>query len=216
METSPAAASHSRAEGLRREDLAACPFTQLERWLDDAIAHRLPDPAVMVLATLGADGQLDQRAIVLRHVDPRGLVFFAVDASKKIADLEAHPQVSAYFPWYAMDRQVRLSGHVERIPAAETNRYLVTPPENRAMQPVAWDQAAGAGGCSRAFLTQQFATMRSKFYGGGHWSGYRIVPERVEFWQGGGPRRRDRFVYIADKAGVVDSESGWRIEAIAD
>lgn len=209
MATTPSDRGGSRAEGLRREDLAACPVAQLARWLDEAIARQLPDAAVMVLATLGADGRLDQRAILLRHADARGLVFFAADASKKIADLQAHAQVSAYFPWYGLDRQVRLSGHVERIAAAETSRYLVMPPECRASAPAQWDQAAGAG--SRAFLTQQFNTMRSKFYGGpggGHWSGYRIVPERFEFWQGGGPRRRDRFAYLASGDGV------WRIEAI--
>jgi pyridoxamine 5'-phosphate oxidase len=183
-------------QALTREALFDSPFMQLESWLRDAVQSRMPYPTAMTLATLGADGGLDQRTVLLRHCDARGLIFFAGDYSKKIRDLQEYPGVSVHFFWHELDRQVRVRGMVQKVSAAETTHYFITPPDFSLPQQSCTD----AGPASRQFLIQQFNMMRSKFYGGdkrekSRWSGYRIVPDQFEFWQGGGPRLRDRFLY---------------------
>ena len=182
--------------GLSRESLASCPLRQLNMWLREAVASDMRYPTAMTLATLDADGRLDQRTVLLKHCDQDGLVFFADPASKKIQDLSTFPSVSLHFFWRELDRQVRICGRAEKLNAALTTRYFIHQPDHEKLaKPLAKEELS-----TRNFLIQQFDMMRSKFYGGadrptGHWGGYRVVPDHLEFWQGGGPRLRDRFIY---------------------
>ena len=105
----PQSPSHNlRIAELTREVLLDSPFTQLEEWLRDAVCSGIKYPAAMTLATVGTDGNPDQRTVLLKHCDNKGLVFYANDASKKIHDLLRYPSVSAHFPWHHLDRQVRI------------------------------------------------------------------------------------------------------------
>lgn len=201
------------AGGASNERLLGCPFAQLEAWLQQAMEKEIPDPAVMVLATVGADGRPDQRAVLLKHNDVNGLVFFADFASKKASDIAASPYVNAHFLWHELNRQVRINGRAEKMGAADTTRYFITNPEHEQEDLADWGLRAEKMEGSRAFLMQQFEAMKSKFYDGGrqpsHWGGFRIIPERFEFWQGGGPRRRERSEYrLADSGEWVIERLG--------
>lgn len=196
-------------------ELADCPFTQLRIWLHEAMVSRMKYPTAMTLATLGQDGRLDQRIVLLRHLDPDGLVFFAGDRSKKIRDLLAYPSVSVHFPWHELDRQVRISGKAYKLSAALTTQYFITQPDHEKSASSILDAEAEAYTNTRHFLFKQFDMMRSKFYGGGGrtatpWSGYRIIPDHFEYWQGGGSQLRERFVYEPAGSG------GWKIIRVMD
>lgn len=185
-----------RGYGLSRESLASCPLRQLNIWLQDAVATDMRYPTAMTLATLGADGRLDQRTVLLKHCDQDGLVFFADPASKKIQDLSLFPSVSLHFFWRELDRQVRICGRAEKLNATLTTHYFIHQPDHQKTS----KSRAEEGLSTRNFLLQQFEMMRSKFYGGadrmaGRWSGYRVASDYLEFWQGGGQRLRDRFIY---------------------
>lgn len=183
-------------------EMLASPFAQLQVWLKDAIASGMRYPTAMTLATLGEDNRLDQRTVLLKHCDADGLVFFAGDHSKKIRDSVWHPQVSAHFPWHELDRQVRISGRVEKLPPSLTTRYLITEPEYEKVEPLQTQEDDEIYTGTRNFLIKQFNTMRSKFYGGAeHWSGFRIIPDHFEYWQGGGSNFRSRFLYEPSSPG---------------
>ncbi len=198
--------------GLRRDMLPGSPFDQFELWLQQAIDSGLPDPTAMTLATVDAAGQPDQRIVLLKHSDNNGLVFFTNYGSKKAQDIAANPRVSLHFPWHIMERQVRVNGRVEKISAAETTRYFITRP--RDSQIAAWASDQSRAISSRQFLMQQFEDMKSKFLDDqvprpDFWGGYRVIPERFEFWQGGGSRLHDRFEYR------LGAEGAWAIERLA-
>ncbi len=192
-----------RSAGLKADDLLACPFAQLGVWLQEAADYPLHEPAVMVLATTGTDGRPDQRSVLLRDNQPGGLAFFSDYQSKKSRDMAANPWVSALFPWHAMDRQVRVLGRAEKMGAAETTRLLVEPPNSDLpeIDP-------------HKYLLKQFAVMKSRFYEGGRqpsqWGGYRLVADQFEFWQGGGPRLRDRYLYTLDEDGLWSLQPSWQ------
>jgi pyridoxamine 5'-phosphate oxidase len=198
--------------GMRREDLQNSPYDQFDIWLQQAIDSGLPDPTAMTLATVDKEGQPDQRIVLLKHSDPRGLVFFTNYGSKKATDIAANPKVSLHFPWHIMERQLRINGRAEKISVAETTRYFVTRP--RESQLAAWASKQSQPIGSRQMLMQQFEAMKEKFLGGqvprpDFWGGYRVVPERYEFWQGGGSRLHDRFEYLRNEDGT------WTINRLA-
>lgn len=189
----------SQRADIAKESLASSPFQQLNLWLQDAVASGMQYPTAMTLATLGEDGRLDQRTVLLKHCDLDGLVFFSGSDSKKIHDLLTNPQVSLHFLWRELDRQVRISGRAEKLNATLTTHYFIHQPDHQKPRNSIVENDALS---TRHFLIEQFEMMRSKFYGGagrtaGHWCGYRVIPDHFEFWQGGGPRLRDRFVYRA-------------------
>lgn len=202
MTTGKSSPSRIRSDGISRESLASCPFRQLNLWLQDAVTSGMQYPTAMTLATLGEDGRLDQRTVLLKHCDQGGLVFFAGAASKKIQDVLLYPTVSLHFLWRELDRQVRIAGRAEKLSAALTTEYFIRQPEHQKARSLSTEEDSLT---TRNFLIQQFDMMRSKFYGGadrtpGRWNGYRVIPDHFEFWQGGGPRLRDRFIYRVDTA----------------
>lgn len=195
--------------------LASCPFSQLKTWLHQAIVSGMKYPTAMTLATLAVDGTLDQRIVLLKHLDTAGLVFFASDNSKKVRDFSSHPFVSVHFPWHTLDRQVRISGKVYKLDPALTTQYFITKPDFEKTTAPASEMEEETFNSSRHFLLKQFHMMQSKFYGGGdrragQWSGYRIVPDRFEYWQGGGAQLRERFVYQTVESGA------WEILQLSD
>lgn len=197
--------------GLKREDLNESPFDQFDLWLQQAIDSGLPDPTAMTLATVNADGQPDQRIVLLKHSDDKGLVFFTNYGSKKARDIAGNAQVGLHFPWHIMERQVRINGRAEKISVAETTRYFVSRP--RESQIAAWASKQSRPISSRQLLMQQYEAMKDRFIGGevprpDFWGGYRVVPERFEFWQGGGKRLHDRFEYCRD-------DNAWTINRLA-
>lgn len=198
--------------GLNRENLSDNPFVQFSNWLEQAICSDIPDPTAMVLASVDSDGQPDQRIVLLKRLDESGFVFFSNYRSKKARDIAANPRVSLHFPWHMMERQVRVNGVAEKISTAETLKYFITRPQSSQIAAWASEQSARIG--SRALLLQQYESMKSKFADGkvplpDFWGGYRVVPRRFEFWQGGGNRLHDRFEYC------LGESKNWEISRLA-
>lgn len=193
--------------GLRRDHLNDNPFIQFKSWLEQAVASGIPDPTALVLATVDADGQPDQRIVLLKHLDDQGFVFYTNYNSKKARDIISNPKVSLHFPWHMMERQVRVNGTASRLSAAESLKYFVSRP--RDSQIAAWASQQSQRISSRQFLLEQFQRMKEKFADGkvplpDFWGGYRVVPHRFEFWQGGGSRLHDRFEYVSRSTGDWD------------
>lgn len=198
--------------GLRREHLHHDPVAQFEQWLEEAVTSDIPDPTAMVLATVDASGQPDQRIVLLKHLSAQGFVFFTNYQSAKAQQISQNPKVSLHFPWHYMERQVRVNGRAEKLTTGESLKYFLTRP--RDSQVAAWASSQSARISSRQILLQQFEAMRAKFAQGSipipdFWGGYRVIPHRFEFWQGGGSRLHDRFEYC-----LTDDQS-WDIGRLA-
>jgi pyridoxamine 5'-phosphate oxidase len=198
--------------GLRRNNLLDNPVEQFERWMQDAIASQIPDPTAMCLATVDADLQPHQRLVLLKHLDAQGFVFFTNYNSHKAQDIAQNPRVSLHFPWHMMERQVRVQGQAEKLPLADSLAYFLSRPKDSQL--AAWASAQSSRISSRQVLVQQFHAMKEKFLQGDiplpdFWGGYRVVPERFEFWQGGAQRLHDRFEYRKTPEGL------WEIARLA-
>lgn len=193
--------------GLDLADLAASPFDQFSRWMEQIIKSGIPDPNAMTVATVDASGQPSQRIVLLKHLDEKGFVFYTNLNSRKAQDLKQNPKVSLHFPWYFLERQVKVSGVAEQLSTAEVLKYFVTRP--RDSQLGAWASHQSKPISSRALLLQQFETMKNKFAKGevplpDFWGGFRVKPHLIEFWQGGAARLHDRFQYSLHNNGTWD------------
>ena len=190
--------------GLRRADLAEDPVAQFVAWQDQAIAAGLADPTACVLATQQPDLTMRQRMVLMKGVDACGLVFYTNYQSGKAAALAECDQASMLFPWNELDRQVSVSGAVERASEEESDAYFASRP--RDSQLGAWASAQSQGIENREALMQQLADVSARFGEREiprppHWGGYRLVPVSWEFWQGGESRLHDRFRYTRDDDG---------------
>ena len=184
--------------GLRRADLAEDPVGQFVAWQDQAIEAGLADPTACVLATQQPNQILRQRMVLMKGVDGRGLMFYTNYQSGKAAELAECAQASMLFPWNELDRQVSVSGAVERASEEESDAYFASRP--RDSQLGAWASAQSQGIANREALMQQLADVSARFGEGEiprppHWGGYRLIPVSWEFWQGGENRLHDRFRY---------------------
>jgi pyridoxamine 5'-phosphate oxidase len=196
-------------EGVRRDTLASDWLGQFEGWLADAVAAGLPEPNAMTLATASADGRPSARTVLLKIVDDRGFTFFTNYTSRKGIELTENPYASLVFGWFAMHRQVVVSGRAERIDRAETEAYFASRP--RESQLGAWASPQSQIVESRAALDAALAETEARFAGPEpipappHWGGLRVRPETVEFWHGRIGRLHDRLRYrFADDDWVVE------------
>jgi pyridoxamine 5'-phosphate oxidase len=184
--------------GLRAEDLDPSPVRQFERWLEQAVNAGLSDPTGMVLATIDAEGRPWQRMVLLKGLSDAGFVFYTNHGSDKAQAMAAEPRVSLHFPWNELDRQVIVGGVAERMSLRESATYLLSRP--RESQIAAWASRQSRPIAKRALLEEEVRKLRDKFAKGDvpvpdFWGGYRVRPERIEFWQGGEHRLHDRFRY---------------------
>ena len=201
-----------RDEGLDVDDLAPTWHEQLASWLVEAEAAGAPEPNAMVLATAGEDGRPASRTVLCKGLDARGLVFYTNYTSAKSHDLRATRYASVTFPWYAQHRQVHVCGPVETVPPAETLAYWNTRP--RGSQLGAWASAQSVRVRDRRVLDDALAGITQRFDDApvpvpGHWGGWRIVPERVEFWQGRADRMHDRLRF------EVARDRTWTVRRLA-
>jgi pyridoxamine 5'-phosphate oxidase len=197
--------------GLEREDLHENPIEQFNRWMQQTVDAKLPDPNAMTIATVDATGQPSQRIVLLKQLDDRGFVFFTNLNSHKAQDLKYNPKISLHFPWYFLERQVKVCGVAEQLSTAEVLKYFVTRP--RDSQLGAWASQQSRPISSRALLLQQFESMKNKFSKGeiplpDFWGGFRVKPHQIEFWQGGAARLHDRFQYN------LQPDNSWAIERL--
>lgn len=184
--------------GLREASMPDDPMVLFEQWQKDANAAGLADPTGVVVATVQPDGSIRQRFVLLKGVSEDGFVFFTNYNSDKAVALAQNDRSSMLFPWNELDRQVSVSGKVEKIAESESDAYFAARP--RASQIAAWTSQQSQPIASRAALEAQYQATLERFDGNDvarppHWGGFKLVPERIEFWQGGEDRLHDRFVY---------------------
>jgi pyridoxamine 5'-phosphate oxidase len=193
--------------GLERDDLADNPLEQFKLWMQQTIKSGIPDPNAMTIATVDATGQPSQRIVLLKHLDEKGFVFYTNLNSRKAQELKQNSKISLHFPWYFLERQVKVCGVAEQLSTADVLKYFITRP--RDSQLGAWASQQSRPISSRALLMQQFESMKNKFSKGeiplpDFWGGFRVKPHQIEFWQGGAARLHDRFQYDLRKNGTWD------------
>ena len=195
---------------LRRRDLDPDPLVQFRAWFDAAREADLPLPEAMTLATASEDGSASARIVLLKRLDS-GFVFHTNYRSRKGRDLETFPRAALVFHWQPLGRQVRVEGVVERVSAEESAAYFASRP--RGAQLAAWASPQSEPIGSRAELEELLSAATAEYEGRAvplppFWGGYRLVPERIEFWRHGDDRLHDRLLYERDG-------DGWRIMRLA-
>lgn len=177
----------------------ADPFTLFRGWFGEAKESEPSDPNAMCLSTLDADGRISSRIVLMKDLDPRGIVFYTNRESRKGRALAAHPLAALNFHWKTLARQIRIEGPVEPVDDAESDAYFATRP--RGSRIGAWASAQSRPLPDRATLTAQVASYESRFAGEtaiprpAYWGGYLLRPETVEFWQEGAYRLHARLLY---------------------
>jgi pyridoxamine 5'-phosphate oxidase len=174
------------------------PFVWFDRWMAEAEATEPSEPNAMTVATVGSDGKPSARTILLKGVDPRGFVFYTNTHSRKGEELNANSQISLLFFWKSLGRQIRVEGRVERVTDAEADAYFASRPRISRLGAWASDQSRPLSG--RAELERRLQQFEEKYPGEDiprppHWHGYRVLPERFEFWQNMPFRLHDRTVF---------------------
>jgi pyridoxamine 5'-phosphate oxidase len=197
--------------GLRRSDLVADPLEQFARWFDEARNAPILEPNAMTLATVDGAGQPGARTVLLKGVDRRGLTFYTNLESRKARELAANPKAALLFWWPPQGRQVRFEGEIERVDDAAADAYFATRP--RGSQIGAWASAQSTVVADRATLDAAEQEMAARFADRPvprppFWGGYRLVPVRVEFWQGRVNRLHDRLRYTR-------RGESWELERLA-
>ena len=198
------------AKGLDESDADADPLVQFGKWMTDALAADIRDPNAMTLATVGEDGRADARVVLLKFFGPEGFLFFSNYESKKARDLAANPHAALHFFWRQLDRQVSISGSVQKTSREESEKYFRSRPVDSRIG--AWASNQSRVIESRAFLETRFRELKEKFGDNvplpDFWGGFRLTPERFEFWQGRENRLHDRLLY-------TQRPGGWKIERLS-
>ncbi|XXQ55077.1 pyridoxamine 5'-phosphate oxidase [Xenophilus aerolatus] len=188
--------SYERAE-LGESHSAADPLDQFERWLGEAVSAQVPEPNAMTLATVGSDLRPSTRIVLIKGYDARGLVWYTNYDSRKGQELAGNPFAALQFHWVELERVVRIEGRVEKAGADESDAYFASRPLDSRIGAWASPQSQVIPG--RETLVKNAALYGAKFLLAPprppHWGGYRLVPDRWEFWQGRKSRLHDRLRY---------------------
>ena len=173
------------------------PRLQFEQWLQEAIKAELPEPNAMTLATVGPEGRPSTRVVLIKGCDEGGIVWFTNYESRKGRELAAHPMAALQFHWVELERVVRIEGSVTRVSEAESDAYFATRPLDSRIG--AWASPQSEVIAGRSVLVANAAAFSAQFLLNAprppHWGGFRLKPDRWEFWQGRKSRLHDRLRY---------------------
>ena len=194
---------------LRRADLSTCPFEQFSKWLEDAVKAEIYDPNACSLATVDGEGRPVSRAVLLKALENEQFVFYTNYQSRKSSHLDNNPNTCMHFPWFALQRQVIVTGKVEKIDTRRAEEYFLSRPLESKLG--AWASRQSEQVDSRESLEKAYLEMQEKFGDNPpkppHWGGFALIPETIEFWQGGPSRLHDRFMYSLEN-------NHWKIQRL--
>lgn len=191
---------------INSEDLHADPYAQLDLWLRKAKRARLPEPNAMAVCSVGQDGTPSQRMVLMKHHSPEnGILFYTNYTSRKARELDAHPRTALLIHYHLLQRQIRMTGSVERATRAESETYFAS--RARGSQIGAWASRQSEILPDRATFEARCKKYENEFKDKPvpcpeFWGGYRVRPETFEFWQGRAFRLHDRFVYARTPEGA--------------
>lgn len=188
---------------LDESDVADDPMDQFTRWFEEALKAEVNEPNAMSVATVGEDGRPTSRIVLVKQFDARGFTWYTNYDSQKGKQLASKPFAALLFFWSELERQVRIEGRVERTSAEESDKYFNSRPLKSRLSAIASEQSEPIA--NRAALEEHYEEV-ARQYGEApprpqHWGGFRLVPERIEFWQGRRSRFHDRIVYTRQEDG---------------
>lgn len=188
------------------------PFEWFGRWFDRACAEIDANPDAMSLASVAAGGQPSIRQVLLKDFGPEGFVFYTNYNSRKAREIDAHPAVALTWYWRGIERQIRVEGLAERVDAATSDAYFAT--RSRPSQLGAWASLQSQPLPGPNALAERMAEFEEKFRDQDvprppHWGGYRVVPTRIEFWEGAAHRLHERWIFERE-----DAQSPWETSQI--
>jgi pyridoxamine 5'-phosphate oxidase len=201
-----------RLQTLDEAEVAVDPIQQFGVWWQEALQSEIVEVNAMTLATANEQGIPSARIVLLKGFDERGFVFFSNYESQKAGDLQVNPLASLVFFWKELERQVRISGRVEKVTELESDQYFQSRPEGSRIG--AWASPQSTVITSREVIEEKVAALQASFEGKEiprplHWGGYRVLPVKIEFWQGRSNRLHDRIQYS------LQANGHWIIERLA-
>lgn len=199
-------------EGLNEHEIDRDPIQQFQLWFDEAIAAGSPMPDAMSLSTVTPDGRPTARMVLLKQVDAEGFVFFTNYNSNKAKQLDINPYAALVFYWPQLERQVRVEGRVSKTPVEESLAYFKTRP--RESQIGAWASPQSEVISAREVLEQRAHELAEEYCDReidcpAYWGGFRLTPDRIEFWKGRVGRLHDRILY------ELQPDETWTIKRLA-